>query len=334
LKKTKLRDSDFLYLSAMLRAREARRLTADKISRMLDAAGFEDAVKIAEESDYRDLSGMDFPGVEKALSAHRAEVFREIAAHVDARPVVDLFRMKYDYHNIKVLVKSMGAKMDATHLLSQSGRIEPEKLSEVFISGEQSGLPTAVLDAMSESASVLSRTGNPQLADIAVDKAYYGELSALAKELDSEVIAGYVRLMTDCANLRIVVRARRTQRSADFLSIALIPGGNAEIQPLQGLPASGEGFAEVFPAPELYTAVLLAPAVMQGGVRILFERACDSAPMRYLSQIKYAAFGPVVVLTYLAALEWEITALRMILTGKLAGIAPNAVRERMRDGYV
>jgi V/A-type H+-transporting ATPase subunit C len=106
------------------------------------------------------------------------------------------------------------------------------------------------------------------------------------------------------------------------------------MQSLLGLPASGEGFPEVFRAPELRTAVLLAPAVMQGGVRIQFERECDSATMRYLAQISYAAFGPVVVLTYLAALEWEITALRMILTGKLAGIAPDAVRERMRDGHV
>jgi vacuolar-type H+-ATPase subunit C/Vma6 len=39
-------------------------------------------------------------------------------------------------------------------------------------------------------------------------------------------------------------------------------------------------------------------------------------------------------MSYLAKLEWEITALRMILTGKLTGIASEIIRERLREGYV
>ena len=34
---------------------------------------------------------------------------------------------------------------------------------------------------------------------------------------------------------------------------------------------------------------------------------------------------------YLALLEGEITAARMILTGRLAGIEPEVIRERLRD---
>ena len=44
-------------------------------------------------------------------------------------------------------------------------------------------------------------------------------------------------------------------------------------------------------------------------------------------------FGEEAVLAYLAAVETEITAVRMILTGKLAGIAPQTIRERLRDLY-
>ena len=38
--------------------------------------------------------------------------------------------------NVKVLVKSMGANVDATHILSESGRIDIPKLTEAFISGD------------------------------------------------------------------------------------------------------------------------------------------------------------------------------------------------------
>jgi V/A-type H+-transporting ATPase subunit C len=43
------------------------------------------------------------------------------------------------------------------------------------------------------------------------------------------------------------------------------------------------------------------------------------------------SFGQEPVVEYLAMLEAEITAIRMIMTGRLAGIAPDVIRERLRD---
>ena len=43
--------------------------------------------------------------------------------------------------------------------------------------------------------------------------------------------------------------------------------------------------------------------------------------------------GEEPVIAYQAAVENEITAVRMILTGRLAGIAPGVIRERLRDLY-
>ena len=39
------------------------------------------------------------------------------------------------------------------------------------------------------------------------------------------------------------------------------------------------------------------------------------------------------LIAYLAAVEGEVTAVRMILTGRLAGIASDTIRERLRDFY-
>jgi V/A-type H+-transporting ATPase subunit C len=54
----------------------------------------------------------------------------------------------------------------------------------------------------------------------------------------------------------------------------------------------------------------------------------------YLSAAKLSGFGSAVVFAYIAELEWEIVAARMVLTGKLAGIAPDITKERLRDSYV
>ena len=53
----------------------------------------------------------------------------------------------------------------------------------------------------------------------------------------------------------------------------------------------------------------------------------------YLKGAKLVSYGCEPVIAYMAAVEGEITAIRMILTGRLAGIAPQVIRERLRDMY-
>ena len=65
-----------------------------------------------------------------------------------------------------------------------------------------------------------------------------------------------------------------------------------------------------------------------------FEKACDDAVTAYLSQAKYIAFGDAPVAAYLAAKENEWTAIRVIMSGRLAGLSKETIRERLREAYV
>ena len=65
-----------------------------------------------------------------------------------------------------------------------------------------------------------------------------------------------------------------------------------------------------------------------------FERACDDALMSYLQRARRTPFGPEVVAGYLGAKEAEFTAVRTILSGKIAGIAAEDIRARLRMSYL
>ena len=54
----------------------------------------------------------------------------------------------------------------------------------------------------------------------------------------------------------------------------------------------------------------------------------------YLKTARLVPFGDAPVVAYLAAKENEFTAIRILLTGKLAGLEPDTIRERLRDAYV
>ena len=185
---------------------------------------------------------------------------------------------------------------------------------------------------MTEAKSVLARSANPQLADFVLDKAYFGELVKLTDALDSRYLKGYVAVMADSTNLRSAVRTLRMGKDVDFLRTALVPGGNVSADRIIAA-ASGDSLAALFAGTDLAEAAALGSAAVEGGAMTAFELACDNAVMAYVSNAKLAAYGEEPVIAYMAAVESEITTVRMILTGRLAGIEPQTIRERLRDMY-
>ena len=328
----KVKDTEYLMLSSMLRAREAGMLSRERMDRMLSAPSFQEAAKLLTDCGYEDMSSCAAAGVNDALSRRRAAVFAELAGMSPHTEVVDIFRVKYDYHTIKALVKAKAMETDAKRILSDCGRVPAEKLLEcVEGEGGLSSLPEDMAAAFAEAQDVLARTGNPQLADFELDRRCFAEQSALAGESGSAFLAGYVRTLIDSANLRAAVRTVRMGKDREFMLTALVPGGNVDRDTLCQAAESGENLAALYVSSCLEQAAALGAEAMKGGAMTDFELACDNAVSVYLARAKTKPFGIEAVAEYLALLESEITAARMILTGRLAGIEPEVIRERLRD---
>ena len=321
---------DYLFLSSMLRAREVKMLSRDKAERMLDAPSYVECAKLLTDCGYEDMSQLSASEIDRALSRYRAEIFRELSLQAPAKDLVDLFRVKYDYHNAKAMLKAEATGSEPLPVMSASGRVSPETMLAAYREERLHELPAPLARAIAEGRELLARTANPQLADFAMDRAYFEELRALSAE-KGDFVKGYVSILADSTNLKSAVRTARLGKNADFLRLALVPGGKLDAERFAS--AGGEGLAALFNGSALAEAASLGAAAAEGGSMTAFERACDNAVMSYLRSAKLVSFGEEAVLAYLAAVENEITAVRMILTGRLAGIAPQTIRERLRDLY-
>ena len=187
----KVSDKDYLFISSMLKARENRMLRRDRLEQMLSSGSFEEAARLLAEIGWPDLSGKGSAAVSEALAKRQAEIYAEITRFVPEKELVGIFRLKYDYHNAKTIVKGEGAGVDAAYLLSDAGQVEPEKLEAAFREDSFQFIPGKLGPAMAEAKGILARTGNPQLADFALDKAYYEDLKALADTVSSPFVKGY-----------------------------------------------------------------------------------------------------------------------------------------------
>ena len=322
----------YLCVSAMLRAREPKLLNNEKAERMLDAASYDDAAKLLTDCGYPDMSQMSASEVEECLAKRRSDIFDELGKMSPDSALVDIFKLKYDYHNAKTIIKAEAMGTDAKRLLSDSGRIPGLKLQEIYNEDKRILLPEKLANAMAEAKSVLARTSNPQLSDFVLDKAYFSELKDAAAKVDSPFLKGYVAILVDSANLKSAVRTLRMGKNQDFLQEVLIPDGNVSTQRIANA-ADKDSLAALYAHSTLEKAAALGGEALGGGSMTEFELACDNAVNSYLRGAKLISYGCEPVVAYMAAVEGEITAVRMILTGRLAGVQPQVIRERLRDLY-
>ena len=328
------KDLDYLTISARIHAMENRMLTRERMDRMIDARDEGEALKVLSECGYGGTDGVSGQSLEGLLTQARAETFGEIRGAIPDPRVADLFQMKYDYHNAKVLVKAAAIGAEPDRMLMEGGRWSPARLRDAFQRDSLGDFPEPFRQAVLRARETLNAGNDPQRADFVLDRAYFQEMADTAKAVGSPFLQGYVRLLIDAANLRTAVRVARMEKGSDFLLQVLLPGGNVSEKTLAA--ARGEDLGSLFQTGSLAKAAELGAKAARpaGGPLTAFERECDNAVTRYVSDAKRVPFGEETVIAYLYAKEAELTAIRTILASRRAGLDGAAIRERLRETYV
>ena len=329
----KLKDTDYLFISTYLRARERNLLTAARMERMIDAPSVDEAAKVLQEIGYGEFAPNSDRELSAALAAEREKLFADLYRFVPDKAVVDVFKVKYDYHNVKALIKAQAMGISGSHLLLDAGRVDADKVSKAVTEGVYDALPDALAAATREAVEVLSTTGDPQLSDFILDRAYYAEMLCAARATRSDFLVRYVQATIDAANLRSAVRTLRMQKGGDFLRKVLFEGGSVKTDSILSA-ALGGNLEEPFRSTELRAAAECGTEAVRGGSLTKFEKVCDDAVTAFAARAKSVPFGVEAVIGYMVAKEIEFTAVRIIMSSRMAGIAGDTIRERLREAYV
>jgi len=328
------RKDRYLFLTTYVRSCENQMLTKERLERALAAPDFEEFAKVLAECGYEDMTEMSLPEIDQALSRRRSEIFAEMTRLCPEKEIVNAFRIKYDYHNAKALIKAEGASVSAEHLLSDSGRVSVKVLDAAFREDNFVRIPMELTLAVEEARRVMGQTRNPLLVDLVLDKAYFAELRAFAEKLNSRFLREYVRDLIDCANLRTAVRVGRMGRDADFLRSMLIDGGTIGCECFPLADVTPEVVAAAFSSTAFRAPAETGAEALQGGPLTRFELACDNTLTARLRRAKSMGYGDDPVIAYLAAVEAELMTVRMLVVGRRTGMDKALIRERLRELYV
>ena len=187
------KDTDYLFLSARIRAMERRLLTAQRLEQLLTAPSVEACAQLLSEWGYAPVH--DEPSLQAALSAQREAVFADVSRFMPEAEVLDVFRLKYDYHNIKTLLK---APQDAERLLIDAGTVPAETMQKKHAeNGGWDFLPADMAAAADEAQRVLAETGSARSSDCILDRAYFARLEKLAADRYPLHMPGHKRRGSD-----------------------------------------------------------------------------------------------------------------------------------------
>ena len=326
------KDTAYLALSAELRSLENGLLTREKREQLLAAPSAEETARLLREWGYEGVDPRR-PGTWDAFfAAERQALLTELTRSVPNPRLLDVFRLPYDYHNLKTILKADAMGASAEDILSDAGRVKAKVLTKAVREGELSALPRHLAEAVRDGDRILKETGDPQRSDMAIDRRCRQELQEAAEAAGSAFLRNYVRLQTDAANLRALVRGLRMKRDAAFLREALAEGGRVDTESLQSVAEDGgSGLAKQYADTPLAHAAERGEAVLRGGSLTVFEKACDDAEAEFLADARFIPFGEAVAVAYWAARERDRVNLRLILTGKQAGLDADAIRARLRE---
>ncbi|EPH94702.1 ATP synthase, subunit C [Enterococcus faecalis 13-SD-W-01] len=333
-----MKDIQFNAVNTRIRTYEGRLLSKQFYERMFAAKEAEEIYQILQETAYGDFidETTKVHDFEEVLIAELKRTYDTLYEITPDRSIIDLFTVKYDYQNLKVLVKAAYTKKDLSDLLVPIGSL-PLKILKELVNVRHSEEASEQMNACIEEVfQYIEDYHESQSIDIIFDNYYWEQQSAAAKKENRQEIQQLIQRNIDIFNISTALRSHLMGRKKGFISAVLADGGNLPAEEiLSAITASLDEFVEYLRQTRYQNLINKSYEEITTKKTLNdFDLLKDNFLMARFKEQKIVPFGPAAVLGYINAKEMEIKNLRILLIGKINKIPEEILRKRVRDSYV
>jgi len=324
-------DWRYAFATAKVRALETKMLNRATLLDMVNAENFASAVDLLRTGEYALGQGSkSFAELEKILLQRRSEVRELFRDLIIDEPIVELFRTREDFANMRLALRRKLTDKPLGADYSNDGNVPAEQFEEIFEEENYSPLPYHMQEAIERAVLAYYQNKVVRQIDYALDASYGEYRIKRAGELKNIFLLGLFRIMIDLTNIRIMLRLKFTEseRRNVFLS-----GGYVWPQRLKhGLDTGYEAIGQLFFATPYFE-------VVESGVRYLVsnksflkvEYNCEEYLAGFLRTTVQITAGAQPIIAYLLMKENEIRTVRLILTAKKNHLATQLVLDRLGE---
>lgn len=323
-----MRDTEFAYGVAHIRAHELSLLTNDNLESMISASNLNEAIRVLGDKGWN-AESEDFSSMLLEESEKNWNLLCECLLE---EHLLDCLIIENDFHNLKTAIKTVFTGEDPQRYFVFPCVYDTQKIKEAIEKKDFSSLPECMAETAQKAYDVLTRLGSGQMADIIIDKQTMAVKLQMAEKSDSALLKNAVAMNVAAANIKIALRCIKTGKSIDFMKKAMSDECPIiDIETLQKKALKGEDAVTSYL--EGIKEFSQAASFLKES-STLFEKCLDDAIMEKVKDAKYTAFGVEPIFAYYMAREAEIKNVRVILSLKRNGISSEEIRKRVREAYV
>lgn len=303
--------NDFILPVSMIKVQEKKLLSEDRLIKMLETNSFKEILRILNDTDYSYsiATTTQDDEYEKIINGELERVFkftREVSKN--NQEIVDLAALKYEYQNLKLLLKDKGNVLDVYNI--STGIIDKEEIMNNF--------------------NEVKKYKDFKEACIKLDKMYLKHLLKLGNSTNIPLFIDYAKISIDRYNIVTFLRLKKQNRNVDYLDDILVDGGSISKEELIKVYFNNT-YLSLF---KKKIATKTWDTFEKNGDILEIEKIFDNMIISLAKEYKYITIGPEPIFTYIIAKEYELKALRLILSAKLNDIDIELVKSRLRGVYV
>ncbi len=321
-----MRDTDYAYCVARIRANERYLLNAKDISDLLECKSYDSAQQYLIDKKWISTKGE----IADHIKYQSEKLWALLNESVPDKKELDILCVTNDFFNIKAAVKCHFTGKAPYDYYIQPTTLNLSELTDKVASHKFGNIEGVMGKCAEESYKTACLTENGQNADIIVDRACIDEIKRYADKKGDSVTGEICAFLCDTANIKIAFRCARTDKKRDFVETAI---GECKCFNRKAL------IEETLKGKEALCEYLAKTLYREGAEIYLssaaeYEKWCDNKVISIAKKSGFTAFGFDPVCAYYYAKLTEMKSVRIILAGIKSGADRREIKERVRALYV
>lgn len=321
----------FVFQNARIKHMESKLLTVQAVQRLVDCTNVDEAFRTLIDMGFGSgatFEGNDFDRLFDMEEEKSVSFLKEF--NVDG--ALDVFLMQFDYLNLKAVLKAQNVR-DVR--FSPSGLYPVEDIKSWVCDcnndNNNDNMPAPVKEAVLKLQKLASEGQiTPHLIDSIVDKAMYKHIFSTVKKSGKLAKSYFVR-KTDYLNLSSFLRCKKLGLSFAFFEDGFIEGGEFDLIFYKNAFDNGGDYLKESCKHTAYEEIV-AKVVDEGNI-IAFEVAQDNALLKMWKDEHNDLFSIAPIVSYYLRRTTELKSAKLIVAGIKNRVAPQIIKERMREIY-
>ncbi|MBA7683359.1 V-type ATP synthase subunit C [subsurface metagenome] len=322
-------DWRYTFETAHVRALEMQMPSPATLLDMANAENFAQAADLLSATEYAlPQTSRNFAEMENILLARRSAVRELFAEMIIDKPIVELFKARNDFANLRLAVRRTLTEKPLGTDYSDDGNFPPEQFEQVFAEEDYELFPDYMAEAVEQAVLAYYQNKDIRRIDYAIDSVQAEYNLKKARRLKSIFLLGLFRIQLDLTNIRTMLRLKFTESEQPNV---FLKGGFIELQRLKdGLDVGYEAAGPLFFVTPYHEVVQTGANYLMSDKSFLrAEQQCAEFLTGFLKSTIQITAGPQPIIAYLLMKENEIRNVRLILTAKKNNLATQLILDRM-----